>query len=95
MNALEKLRAELDAQEAALTEAKDALRERESFIEQSETTLLNKVAAQQEHEIMLEQRHEDLRRSEHELRMRLAQVDPDVAAALEAERLKKMDEFNE
>lgn len=94
-DALEKLRATLDIQEAALAEAKAALKEREAFIEQSETTLLNKVAAQQEHEIMLEQRYEDLRRAEHELRLRLAQVDPSVAAELDAERKRQRDEFNE
>lgn len=94
-SALEKLRATLDAQEAALNEARAALKEREIFIEQSETTLLNKVAAQQEHEIMLEQRYEDLRRAEHDLRQRIAQVDPAVAAELEAERQRKRDEFTE
>lgn len=94
-SALETLRATLDAQEASLAEAKAALKERESFIEQSETTLLNKVSAQQEHEIMLEQRYEDLRRAEHELRLRLAQVDPTAAAELEAEKRKQRDEFNE
>lgn len=94
-SALEKLRATLDAQEASISEARAALREREIFIEQSETTLLNKVAAQQEHEIMLEQRYEDLRRAEHDLRQRLAQIDPSAAAELEAERKRQRDEFNE
>ena len=94
-SALEKLRVTLDAQEASLAEARAALKEREAFIEQSETTLLNKVAAQQEHEIMLEQRYEDLRRAEHEMRVRLAQVDPKAAAELEAERARQRDEFNE
>ncbi len=94
-SALETLRAELDTQESALAEAKAAMRERECFIEQSETTLLNKVAAQQEHEIMLEQRYEDLRRAEHDLRLRLAVIDPAVAAELEADRRKQRDEFNE
>jgi chromosome segregation ATPase len=93
--ALEKLRAELDAQEDALAEAKAALKDREAFIEQSEITLLNKVAAQQEHEIMLEQRYEDLRRSEQDLRRRLAEIDPAAAAEIEAERIKQRDEFNE
>jgi chromosome segregation ATPase len=94
-SALEKLRATLDAQEASLAEARVALKEREAFIEQSETTLLNKVAAQQEHEIMLEQRYEDLRRAEHDLRQRLAEIDPKMAAELEAERARQRDEFNE
>jgi len=93
--ALEKLHAELDAQEENLAESKAALKEREVFIEQSETTLLNKVAAQQEHEIMLEQRYEDLRRAEYDLRRRLAEIDPAAAAEIEAERIKKRDEFNE
>lgn len=94
-SALEKLRATLDAQEATITEARVALRERESFVEQSETTLLNKVSAQQEHEIMLDQRYEDLRRAEQELRVRLAGIDPVAAAELEADRARKRDEFNE
>jgi len=94
-SALEKLRATLDAQEATITEARVALRERESFVEQSETTLLNKVSAQQEHEIMLDQRYEDLRRAEQELRVRLAEIDPVAAAELEADRARKRDEFNE
>jgi hypothetical protein len=94
-SALEKLRATLDAQEASLSEARAALREREVFIEQSEATLMEKVSAQQEHEIMLEQRYEDLRRSEHELRVRLAQIDPVAAAELDAETKRQRDEFNE
>jgi septal ring factor EnvC (AmiA/AmiB activator) len=93
--ALEKLRATLDAQEASLQEARAALKEREAFVEQSETVLMEKVAAQQEHEIMLEQRYEDLRRNEHELRKRLAEHDPVIAAELEAERTRKRDEFND
>lgn len=93
--ALEKLRTTLDVQEASLAEARAALKEREAFIEQSEMTLLNKVAAQQEHEIMLEQRYEDLRRAEHELRERLGEIDPTVAAEIEADRKRKRDEFNE
>lgn len=94
-DALEKLRATLDAQEAALAEAKAALKEREAFVEQSEVTLMNKVAAQQEHEITLEQREEDLRRAEIDLRKRLAVVDPAAAAEIEAERRRQRDEFNE
>jgi hypothetical protein len=93
--ALEELRATLDAQEAALAEGRAAFKERESFIERSEATLLEKVAAQQEHEIMLEQRYEDLRRAEHDFRNRLAQIDPQVAAELQAEKARKRDEFNE
>ncbi|TAG33113.1 MAG: hypothetical protein EAZ36_01245 [Verrucomicrobia bacterium] len=93
--ALEKLRAALDLQETSLAESRSALREREAFIEQSEITLMNKVAAQQEHEIMLEQRYENLRRAENELRERVGQVDPAVAAEIEADRKRKRDEFTE
>lgn len=93
--ALETLRATLDAQETAISEARTALKEREAFIEQSESTLMSKVSAQQEHEIMLDQRYEDLRRAEQDLRKRLALVDPAVAAELEADRIRKRDEFNE
>ncbi|AKC83200.1 hypothetical protein IMCC26134_11190 [Verrucomicrobia bacterium IMCC26134] len=93
--ALEKLRVQLDAQEATIQEARAALKEREHFIEQSETTLMDKVTAQQEHEISLEQREENVRRAEIDLRRRLAEIDPAAAAEIEAERIKQRDEFNE
>jgi hypothetical protein len=94
-DALEKLRVQLDAQEASIQEARTALKERERFIEQSETTLMDKVTAQQEHEISLEQREENVRRAEIDLRRRLAEIDPAAAAEIEAERIKQRDEFNE
>lgn len=107
--ALEKLRASLEAQKiavteahaalesqkAAVSEAHAALKQRETFVEESEATLMSKVFAQQEQEIMLEQRFEDLRRAEQDLRKRLALVDPAVAAEIEADRIRKRDEFNE
>ena len=67
----------------------------EHFVEQSESTLLDKVAAQQEQETALEQREENLRGAEEGLRRRLAKTDPAIAAELEAERLKPRDEFKE
>lgn len=92
---LEKLRASLQAQKTAIVEAHAALKEREDFVEKSEASLMSKVFAQQEHEIMLEQRYEDLRRDEQNLRKQLALVDPAVAAEIEADRIRKRDEFNE
>jgi hypothetical protein len=94
-SALEKLRAQLDIQEAAVQEARAALKERERFIEQSETTLMDKVTAQQEHETFLNQREENVRRTEIDLRRRLAEIDPAAAAEIESERIKQRDEFNE
>lgn len=94
-SALEKLRAQLDIQEAAVQEARAALKERERFIEQSETTLMDKVTAQQEHETFLNQREENVRRTEIDLRRRFAEIDPAAAAEIEAERIKQRDEFNE
>jgi hypothetical protein len=49
------LKAELDRQEAVLRESREALREREKFIEDSETRLFEKVQDQQEKETELEQ----------------------------------------
>lgn len=95
--ALKQLRAELDRQEASLKDSREALREREQFIDASETKLFEKVQAQQEKEIELEQREEDLRARERRLREREAVHDPKIAAALkaEAEAAKQRDEFNE
>lgn len=95
--ALIQLRAELDRQEASLKESREALREREEFVDASEARLFEKVQAQQEKEIELEQREEDLRARERRLRESEAARDPKVAAALKAEdeAAKKRDEFNE
>jgi len=95
--ALEQFRAELERQEAALKEAKQAQRDREQFLDASETKLFEKVQAQQEKEIELEQREEDLRARERRFREREAAADPQAAATLKAEDAakKKFDEFNE
>jgi septal ring factor EnvC (AmiA/AmiB activator) len=95
--ALEHVKAELLRQEANLRESKDAVREREIFLDESETKLFAKVQEQQEKENELEQREEDLRARDRRLREREAAFDPQVAAALqaEAEAAKKRDEFNE
>ena len=87
----------MERQAASLNEAKQAQREREQFLDESETKLFEKVQGQQEKEIELEQREEDLRARERRLREREAVVDPQLAAALKAEDLaaKKRDEFNE
>jgi hypothetical protein len=95
--ALEHLRAELERQEATLKEAKEAVRDRERFLDDSETKLFEKVQAQQEKENELEQREEDLRARYRRVREREAALDPQAAAALKAEddAAKKRDEFNE
>ena len=62
--ALTQLRNELDRQEITLRETRQALVEREQFIEQSETQLFAKVQLQQERETELEQREENLRSRE-------------------------------
>ena len=68
VKAHEKLKAELDAQEESLKEAKAQMREREQFLEDAETQLMSKMAAQQEKEVELEQREEDLRNRERKFR---------------------------
>lgn len=62
--ALHQLKEELDRQEATLRDARVAVREREKFLEDSETRLFAKVQEQQEKETELEQREEDLRARE-------------------------------
>jgi hypothetical protein len=58
--ALVNLKAELDRQEELLREAREALREREKFVEESECRLFEKVQDQQEKETELEQLEEEL-----------------------------------
>lgn len=62
--ALHQLKDELDRQEISLREARQAIREREKFLEESEARLFAKVQEQQEKETELEQREEDLRHRE-------------------------------
>ena len=80
------LKAELDRQEALLKEAREALREREKFIEQSEARLFEKVQEQQEKETELEQREE-------ELRVRTSACGPSGGGTSGTKRT--FDEFNE
>lgn len=68
VRAYEKLKAELDAQEETLKQAKAELRDREQFLEEAENQLMAKMAAQQEKEVELEQREEDLRSREKKFR---------------------------
>jgi hypothetical protein len=63
MEALTKLKDELDRQEATMKEQRASLKEREEFLEQSETSLFEKMQAQQEKETELEQKSEDLKRA--------------------------------
>lgn len=58
--ALNQLREELEKQEASLRESREALHERELYLEQSENRLFAKVQEQQEKEMELEQREENL-----------------------------------
>lgn len=78
--------AELDRRERSLMEqwkAFEALaREREAFIVISENRLAQKIEAQQDRELELQQREEDLQRMEWRLKQREAALDPSAAAAL-------------
>ena len=94
--ALEHLKAELERQEASLKEQKAALKEREMFVQENETKLFDKMQEQQEQEVGLEQKAEDLHALENRLREREAAIDPSAAAALKAEKdSRKFDEFRE
>jgi DNA repair exonuclease SbcCD ATPase subunit len=62
MEALGKLKEELDRQEASIKEAREAQQEREEFLNQSEAALFEKMQAQQEKETELEQKEEDIKR---------------------------------
>jgi hypothetical protein len=83
--ALEALRAELEHQEAVLKETQISLREREKFMEESESRLFEKVQGQQEREIELDQREEDLKAGLRKMRQAAAVSDPAAAAVLKAE----------
>jgi DNA repair exonuclease SbcCD ATPase subunit len=63
MSALQKLKEELDRQEASLKEQRAAIRERELFLDQSEASLFEKMQAHQEMETELEQKAEDVKRA--------------------------------
>jgi chromosome segregation ATPase len=62
MEALRKLKEELDRQETTLKEQRQQLQEREEFLNQSEASLFEKMQAQQEKETELEQKEEDLKK---------------------------------
>ncbi len=80
------LKAELDRQEALLMEGREALREREKFIEESEVRLFAKVQEQQEKETELDQREEELRERSNASAQSVART-PEIKRAF--------DEFNE
>ena len=63
IEALFKLKEELDRQEASMREQRQANKEREEFLEQSEASLFEKMQAQQERETELEQKAEDVKRA--------------------------------
>jgi chromosome segregation ATPase len=62
MEALRKLKEELDRQEASIKELRQQQQEREDFLNQSEASLFEKMQAQQEKETELEQKEEDLKK---------------------------------
>ena len=67
LEALGKLKEELDRQEASMKEQRAALQEREDFLNQSEASLFEKMQAQQEKETELEQKEDDLKRMARQL----------------------------
>jgi len=83
--ALEALKSELERQEAIIKDAQAALYERERFMEASETRLFEKVQSQQEREIELDQREEELKARVRKNRENEAAADPKAADALRAE----------
>ncbi len=95
--ALVQLRDELERQQTLITEARQAIRDRETFLDESEAKLFEKVQSQQEKEIQLDQKADDLRSRERRLREAEARIDPSAAAALKAEdeASRVRDEFNE
>ncbi len=95
--AFDLLKAELARQEASLQDEKQAVRERQAFLDESEARLFEKVQAQQEKENELEQREEDVRMRLRLVRELEAKFDPVVAAALKSEAAveRRRDEFNE
>jgi DNA repair exonuclease SbcCD ATPase subunit len=62
IEALRKLKEELDRQEASIKELRQQQQEREDFLNQSEASLFEKMQAQQEKETELEQKEEDLKK---------------------------------
>lgn len=96
-SALENLRLELERQQLSILESHRAIREREQFLDESENTLFEKLQGQQEKDIQLDQRVDDLRARERRLREAEARSDPVAAAKLAAEdtAAKQRDEFNE
>jgi chromosome segregation ATPase len=85
MQALEKLKAEVERQQVLLQQQREELRAREAFLDESEAKLFEKVQQQQEKETELEQREDDLRARERRLKEKEALNDPKLAAALKAE----------
>lgn len=67
MEALKKLKEELDRQEASLREQRQAQQEREDFLSQSEAALFEKMQAQQEKETELEQQQDELKKLARQL----------------------------
>jgi (p)ppGpp synthase/HD superfamily hydrolase len=64
LRAYEKLKAEVEAQVEGLKESKWQLREREKYLEEAETHLLDRMAAHHERETAVEKREAELRERE-------------------------------
>ncbi|MFA6961821.1 MAG: hypothetical protein WC205_13790 [Opitutaceae bacterium] len=86
--ALMGLKEELERQEQLLIEGREALREREKFVEESEIRLFEKVQQQQEKETELEQMDEELRQRRAETVQAAGGLQPPPPK-------KEFDEFNE
>jgi chromosome segregation ATPase len=98
MVAMEKLKAEIERQQKLLHAQREELRARESFLDDAETKLFEKVQEQQETETELEQRQDELNQRERRLRERESAFDPALAAKIAAEKAaasKPRGEFSE
>ncbi|HRE83781.1 MAG TPA: hypothetical protein PLN52_22240 [Opitutaceae bacterium] len=93
--AINRVRIELDRREASLRETRVALVEREKFLDESEVRLFEKVQSQQEKELELEQWEEELIARERRVREREAKHDPEVAAELQREAARRLEQRDE
>ncbi|MBI4624613.1 MAG: PAS domain S-box protein [Verrucomicrobia bacterium] len=84
IEALRKLKLELERQADSLTAAREELRLREEFVERSEAALMEKMQAQQERAIELEQLEEDLKAGANCTCARKATVGQPANASVEA-----------
>ncbi len=90
--AMEALKLELDRHEESIKEQRNALAERERFLDDNEGRLFSKMQEHQEKELELEQKAEDLNAREARIRAQETQLaaNPDAVA-----KTRKWDEFRE